>query len=241
MTAETSAPELSWVLPLFRTADQLRELLSRIHAASAGLVGSHEVILVDDACPDGSGAIAESIAARDPRVRVSRLAENRGQDDALREGLRLARGSWIVVLDADLQDPPEAIRQLWPLRDVHGEQVVFAVRTGAYTTPGRAITSQIYRIAISWVGGLPAGACLFALLGRRVVQRINAVAGDRVSLLALIAAAGTHFQTVQVRRAPREIGTSSYSALDRCEKAARSLWQMFAARRLHRSLGSSAP
>ena len=95
MSAEAAIhapPQLSWVLPLYRTAAQLEELVARIHCVSAGLRVRHEVILVDDACPEGSGALAMRIAARDPRLRVLRLARNHGQDRALMAGLRLSRG-----------------------------------------------------------------------------------------------------------------------------------------------------
>jgi glycosyltransferase involved in cell wall biosynthesis len=234
----SGTPQLSWVLPLYRTSDQLDELLSRIHKVSTDLVESYEIILVDDACPEDTGAKAEIIAATDGCTRVLRLVRNRGQDAALREGLRLSRGDWTMILDADLQDPPEAVRELWRLREVGTNGVVFAQRTGIYTSPGRHITSRLYRAAIERVGGLPRGACLFALLGRGTLRRINIVTGRRVSLLAIIAAAGARFVSVPIPRSPRATGVSGYSSLARCAKAARSLWQIFAARRLHRYLGT---
>lgn len=243
--SSSEAPQLSWVLPMFRTADQLRELLARIHAVSAELVEAHEIILVDDACPEGTGALAATIAATDVRVRLLRLASNRGQDAALREGLRLSRGEWTMILDADLQDPPEAVRQLWPLRQCG--DAVFVERTGTYTSAGRQITSRLYRAAIARVGRLPRGACLFALLGRPLVDRINVtITGRQVSLLALISAAGFGFSSIPIVRSPRASGVSSYSSFARCAKAMNSLWQMFVVRRLNGSVHtpsrpSSAP
>ena len=222
-------PELSWVLPLFRTADALRELVSRIDAVSGELGVASEIILVDDACPAGSGAIAEEIADSNPRVAVLRLPMNRGQDDALREGFRVCRGEWALILDADLQDPPEALRQLWPARGA-AMDCVFVHRTGSYTTPGRHFTSRIYRKLIERVGGLPPGACLFALLRRPLIDCINRATGERISLLALIAACGNRFASVPFERARRLRGASAYGSFARSAKAARSLWQIFLAR-----------
>jgi glycosyltransferase involved in cell wall biosynthesis len=235
------APQLTWVFPLFRTAEQLDELIERVHRVSTTLLLSYEIILVDDACPEDCGERAQSIAALDARVRVLRLARNVGQDAALRQGMRLSRGCWTLILDADLQDPPEALRQLWPLRDRDPGAVLFARRTGAYTSRGRQLTSRAYRAAVARVGGLPRGACLFALLGRDVVDKINCTVVERFSLLALIAASGTRFASVPILRATRAAGVSSYSSFARCSKAALSLWQVFAARRLRWPPGMTQP
>ena len=133
--------ELSWVLPLYRTAAQLDELVARIDRVSAALRLRHEVILVDDACPEGSGGLALRKADLDPHLRVLRLSPNQGQDRALIAGLRLSRGEWTVVLDADLQDPPEAMAELWPLCTA-AHDAVFARRTGNYSSRGRQATSR---------------------------------------------------------------------------------------------------
>jgi len=235
VTDTLSTPiELSWVLPLYRTSEQVDELLARIHDMSRTLGITAEVILVDDACPDGSGARAEHAALSDPRVRVLRLPLNRGQDAALRAGLRESRGQWAVILDADLQDPPEAIARLWPLR--HRFDIVFARRTGSYSQIARRVTSHLYRAAVAIVGGLPRGACLYALMSRPLVDRINQAGATRVSLLALMAAARGRSTSVPIVRSKRLHGESGYTSLARCTKAAASLWQMFAARRLNRVL-----
>lgn len=242
-TLPESLPQLSWVLPLYCTAECLAPLLARIREVSTGLVQSYEVILVDDACPQGSGTLAEAWAATDPHVRVLRLPANRGQDNALRQGLSLSRGEWTVIMDADLQDPPEAVRTIWPLR-MTGVEAVFANRTGRYHSGiGRRLAARAYRSAIAWIGGLPTGACLFALLSRPIVDRIRSSRSSprdsRISLLAQLAATRGRFDSVAVQRAPRFAGTSAYTTRATWAKAARSLWQTFAARRLHRPVRSS--
>jgi len=230
--APTSAvPQLSWVAPLFRTAAQLDELVARISQVSARLGLAYEIILVDDACPEGSGEIAQRLAQQHAHLRVLRLPANGGQDPAVRAGLRLARGDWAVILDADLQDPPEALERLWAQRDAM--DAVFTRRTGHYTTFGRRMTSRLYRRAIELVGDLPRGACLYVILSRPLVDRINAAGSARTTLLALIAAARMRHASVDIVRSPRMLGASAYTSFTRSAKAARSLWEMFAARRLN--------
>lgn len=229
------APELSWVLPLFRTSAQLPELLARIHTVSTelnanGLLATWEIILVDDACPEGSGALAQRLAANEPRLRVLRLARNHGQDGALRQGLKASLGAWALILDADLQDPPEALASLWPLRSSETD-AVFAERTGNYTSRGRHFTSRLYRAAVERAGRLPRGACLFVLLARPLVDRLNAAGAGHHALLSLIAANASSFASVPVARSKRLHGVSGYSSFRRCAKAIRSLWQMLSIRR----------
>jgi len=226
-----SRPDLSWVLPLFGTADFVDELVTRIARASDALGVAEEIILVDDACPHGSGRTADAVAKSNPSVRVLHLVSNIGQDSALREGLRLARGAWAVILDADLQDPPEAVAQLWSKR-TSNLGAIFAAREGRYTSTGRHFSSRVYRSVMRHLGGLPAGACLFVLVDRAVVDTIGATRRTPISLLASIAACRRPMLSVRVQRSPRLSGESAYPSWMRLRKAAGSIWQAILARRL---------
>jgi glycosyltransferase involved in cell wall biosynthesis len=164
-------------------------------------------------------------------VRVVRLQSNAGQDGALRAGLRTCRGDWAVLLDADLQDPPEGAAALWARKD-EGWDAIFAQRAGVYTTPARHFTSRLYRGLVSAVAGLPPRACLFVLLNRRLIDRIAATSRPRPSLLAAIAASRASCTSVEVMRAQRLQGKSAYTSLRRLDKGLASLWQVI----LHRHL-----
>jgi polyisoprenyl-phosphate glycosyltransferase len=182
-------------------------------------------------CPSGCGAGAHRPAPRRDRVRVLRLTSNAGQDGALRAGLQACHGEWAVLLDADLQDPPEGAAAGWE-RSQEGWDAIFAQRAGVYTTPARHRTSRLYRWLVSVVAGLPPGACLFVLLNRRLIDRIAATSRPRPSLLAAIAASRAACTSVTVTRAQRPQGRSAYTALRRLDKAWGSLWQVI----LHRHL-----
>lgn len=226
-----TAPELSWVLPLYGTAAHLDELLARLTRTAARLDVPYEIVMVDDACPEGSGSRAERAAAEMPLARVLRLPTNHGQDGALREGLRACRGKWAVLLDADLQDPPEAVVELWSQRGPDRD-VVFANRVGTYTTRARRLSSRIYRGLVRTMTGLPPGACLFVLVNRRLIDRIAATRRPRVSILAVIAASRSVCRSIPIERALRPSGRSAYDARRRWRKAIGSLWQMALARHL---------
>lgn len=233
--ARQPALELSWILPVYRTGEFVDELLRRIAQVSAALAIRHEIVLVDDACPAGGGDIAERAARLHRHVRVLRLPHNLGQDTALREGLRVARGDWAVMLDADLQDPPEALAALWAAR-APGIGVLFAARHGGYSSRTRWWTSRLYRAATRWVGRLPRGACLYMLIDRPTIDAIAATRRPRLSMLAAIAGVRTGTICVPIQRDRRPAGRSAYGHLRRLHKAIDSLWQMLLAFRLRRSL-----
>lgn len=232
-------PALSWILPLYRTRAQLDELILRVAAACRALEVPCEVLLVDDACPEGCAA---HLAARGlpAGMRLLRLPVNRGQDGALVAGLREAAGEWAVLLDADLQDPPEAVLDLWARRGTSVDDTVvdavFARRRGRYEPAGRLLTSYLYRGLASWLGGLPRGAGLFVLLHRRVIDRVVAGSDAAPSLLAAIAGAGRRFVSVPIERAARPGGASAYTGLMRLARALRSLVRMAGVRGRRRRL-----
>jgi dolichol-phosphate mannosyltransferase len=116
---------LSVVAPVYNEEGTIEEFYSRVRAALEGL--NFELVLVDDGSSDSSAAILERLAESDPRVRLVYLSRNFGHQTALTAGLDHARGDAVVMLDADLQDPPEVIpRMLDHWRS--GCDVVYAVR-----------------------------------------------------------------------------------------------------------------
>lgn len=121
------AVTLSVVVPIFNEVATVRELHARLTAAVSPL-GAYELLFVDDGSSDGSWQLLTDLAAGDSHVRLVRLSRNFGHQVALTAGIDAARGDAIVMIDGDLQDPPEVIPELvarW--RD--GYDVVYGVRT----------------------------------------------------------------------------------------------------------------
>ena len=119
---------LSVVAPVYNEEATIQEFYTRVCSALEGV--NFELVLVDDGSSDGSTASLDQLATNDPRVRVVYLSRNFGHQTALTAGLDHARGDAVVMLDADLQDPPELIARMldhWRA----GCDVVYAVREAA--------------------------------------------------------------------------------------------------------------
>jgi dolichol-phosphate mannosyltransferase len=101
---------ISVVVPVFREAACLAELHRRLKHTLASLTPDHEILFVEDGGDDDSWSIITELAAADVRTKGLKLTRNFGQHNAITAGLHHADGDWVAVMDADLQDPPEAIR-----------------------------------------------------------------------------------------------------------------------------------
>jgi glycosyltransferase involved in cell wall biosynthesis len=208
---------------VYCNAPSLGELATRVCAASSDAGVSHELIFVIDGSPDSSAEEAQDIARSDPAVGVLVLAFNHGQHRALRAGLAHCRGRSVVIMDADLQDPPEVIPSLLAeLGD--GVEVVFAGRHGRYQRIDRMISSRLFKIVQSFVCGLPTDAGTYAALTEAAVFRLleddtpgHMTLPQQIGLLAL------KHRSLPIRRAVRARGRSAYSSAFRLTVALRSL------------------
>jgi glycosyltransferase involved in cell wall biosynthesis len=220
-----AGPELSVVVPVYRNAATLAALHRRLRAVLEPL-GTHEILFVDDGCPDGSRAVLQELAASDRRVAALVLDHNVGQHHAILAGLAHARGEWVVVMDADLQDPPEAIPDLLRAGGT-GARAVFAGRRGNYEAAGRLATSRLFKRALHRLCGVPSDAGCFVALHRSLVTRLLELGGPRPFVVAMIGCTGLPSISVPVEREARASGTSAYSGWGRARSAASALiWLM---------------
>jgi dolichol-phosphate mannosyltransferase len=139
--------EYSIVIPVHNEAECLRELYSRLYAVLEDLPGEAELVFVDDGSTDLSHDILNELVDRDPRVRVIQLSRNFGHQIAITAGLDAASGRAVVIMDADLQDPPEVVPELvagWR----EGFDIVSAVREERQgeTWFKRVTASLFYRV-----------------------------------------------------------------------------------------------
>jgi polyisoprenyl-phosphate glycosyltransferase len=224
---EIVAVDLSVVVPVYRNAATVGELSRRIRQTCLEHELSVEIVFVDDACPEGSLVTLRGLAAEDDRIRVIALERNVGQNRAVVAGLAQVRGRAAVIMDADLQDPPEAIPRL--LAALGDSPVVFAGRRGLYQSRWRMLTSRVFK-RLLWVVSrmrVPPDAGLFVALRREAVESLLALDDPDPYVIALIARTGGAVTSVPVPRAHREDGRSSYDGAERARVARRALASMW--------------
>jgi polyisoprenyl-phosphate glycosyltransferase len=120
-------PALSVVAPCYNEQEALPEFVRRVGAVLDGIGGTSEIVLVDDGSHDSTWDIMTEAAARDPRIVAVQLMRNHGHQLALTAGLTVCRGERILIIDADLQDPPELLPDMMALID-QGADVVYGQR-----------------------------------------------------------------------------------------------------------------
>ena len=218
MTAqEESRPLLSVVIPVLDEEQGLPELRERLMSQLATADGPVEVVYVDDGSTDGSAQLIESwIAAGDPAVLVS-LSRNFGMEIAMSAGLDHARGEYVALMHADLQDPPELVPQMLAAAR-EGADVVYARRIGREESwLKRTLATGFYtlmeRLARTPYQG-QAGD--FRVMSRRVVDEIRRMPERRRFLRGMVAWVGYEQVPVDYRRAGRAQGRgASYPQLFR--------------------------
>ena len=215
---------ISVVVPVYRNADTLAPLAERLAAALSGR--DWTLRLVVDACPGGSAEVARRLAEADARVRVTELPVNGGQHAALARGLadEADADAW-VCLDADLQDPPEAVPQLLDRLAAGDVGAVFAGRRGAYESPLRRMTGTLHRRVAARLTGLPPDAGAFVAMDRTVRTAVVAevLAGRAPSVVLAVARARRPVVSVPVARDVRPVGDSAWTASARLRQSVRSL------------------
>jgi glycosyltransferase involved in cell wall biosynthesis len=164
---------VSVVVPCYQEAGTLDQLHQAISAGVAAAPDEFEIIYVDDGSSDDTLGTVRKIAADDPRVRYISFSRNFGKESAMLAGLRYARGDAVVIMDADLQHPPELLGRMVELHRQGFDQVV-ARRDRAGEAFARTFLSRaFYRLVNKWIEvRLVDGAGDFRLLSRRVVDAI---------------------------------------------------------------------
>ena len=212
------------VTPVYGNAPTLDELARRVASALDQVDVSWTLRFVVDASPDDSLAVAHGLAVADSRLSVTTLTVNVGQNRALLAGLAVApeggADAW-VCLDADLQDPPEAVPTLLARLAKGDAGVVFAGRRGAYESRSRLLTGTVHRAAMARLTGVPRDAGAFLALDRP--SRDTLLTLSPPSIVAGIGAARIRAASVPVVRSPRPSGHSAWTSTARLRQSGRAL------------------
>jgi glycosyltransferase involved in cell wall biosynthesis len=212
---DAEPPLVSVVVPVFNEQEGLAELQRRIDEALAGI--EHEVVYVDDGSADSSAALLEALARERDEIVLVRLSRNYGMEIAMSAGMDHARGDWVALLHADLQDPPELIGEML-VRARSGADVVYARRIGRdESLVKRTLATAFYRV-MERIARTPyqGQAGDFRLMSRRVVDALRTMPERRRFLRGMVAWVGYEQVPIEYRRAGRHAGRgASYPALIR--------------------------
>jgi polyisoprenyl-phosphate glycosyltransferase len=205
-------PTFTIIAPIYNELENIPELYPRMREVMDRTGEPWELILVDDGSTDGSTALIRKLAENDARVRPVIFARNFGHQIAVTAGVDFARGDAVIIIDADLQDPPEVILQLidkWR----EGYEVVYAVREERQgeswfkKTTASLFYRMIYRITDV---DIPMDAGDFRLMDRKVVEVLKHMREKHRFLRGMSAWVGFKQVGVSYKRQPRFAGETKY-------------------------------
>lgn len=207
------ATELSVVAPVYGCRGCLEDLADQIEVAVRELGISFEVILVDDASPDGAWQRIEELSVSRPWLRGLRLSRNFGQHSAISAGIEHARGKWTVVMDCDLQDVPAEIPALYRKAIDGRYDVVFAQRLERQDTLMKRLSSWGFFAVLGWLTGVPQdpSTANFGIYHRKVIDAVRHMPERDRSFPLMVKWAGFRTTTLAVKHQQRTEGSSSYT------------------------------
>jgi len=204
---------LSVVIPAYNEQDNVRKVYERLSAVMGRIGLQWELIFSVDPCTDRTEELILELRREDPRVKMLRFSRRFGQPMATMAGLEASGGDAVVVIDCDLQDPPELIPDLVE-RWREGNDVVYAQRRtrAGETLPKRIVAAIGYRVIkrIADVD-IPPNTGDFRLMSRRVVDNVVALKESHGFLRGLVGLVGFRQASVLYDRDPRVAGTSKYN------------------------------
>jgi dolichol-phosphate mannosyltransferase len=203
----------SLIIPIYNEADTIREMYRRVSAVMDQLEGSGELILINDGSHDQSLSLIRELHQKDSRVCYLSFARNFGHQTAVTAGLNFARGQAVVILDADLQDPPElvpAMLEKWQ----QGYQVIYGQRTQRRQESWfKRMTAYVFYRLLRYLADveIPTDTGDFCLIDRQVVDILNAMPERNRYIRGLRSWVGFRQTAITFVRDPRFAGEVKYT------------------------------
>lgn len=210
---DSGRPDLSVVIPSYGCVGCLEELCGRLQQTLAGMGKTFEVVIVDDRSPDNSWALTEHLTQRFTAVRGVRLSRNFGQQLAITAGLASAQGRNVVVMDCDLQDPPELIPELYRKLQEGGHDLVLGRRIERTHSKFRQLMAKLYFRIMQAATREPIDGSYgtFSILSRKVVDAFLQFSERERHYLLILRWLGFNAGTIDYGHAERYAGESSYN------------------------------
>lgn len=204
--------DISVVIPVYGCKAALPELHRRLTESLSQITNEYEIILVDDNCPQNSWKEIVKICQKDEKVKGFHLSRNFGQIRAITAGLDKSKGDWIVVMDCDLQDRPEAIVELYQ-KAQEGYDVVFARRTERVDTAVTKFLSKTFYKVYGYFtdGAFDSSICNFSISKRKVINSYCSMREHNRAFTMFIRWLGFKETAIDLKADARFEGTSSYN------------------------------
>lgn len=206
-------PKYSFIIPVYNEEENIPILYKRLCAVIQELDGASELLFVNDGSTDASGKLIRNLQKHDKRVSFISLARNFGHQIAVTAGLNYVRGEAIIILDADLQDPPELVPAMikkWK----EGNKVIYAERTYRHKERlSKRFTAFIFYRILKHLAEvpIPADAGDFCLLDRKIVDILNSMPESNRYIRGLRAWVGFKQTAVKYERDSRFAGKAKYT------------------------------
>ena len=204
--------KLSIVAPCYNEEKVLPEFVSRVTAVARSLGCPYEILLVNDGSRDHTLAVALRLAQNDPHLRVANFFRNFGHQAAVTAGLDLADGDAVVLIDSDLQDPPEVISEMFA-RWRDGADVVYGQRrTRSGESAFKLVTAKLFYRLLSWTTdrSIPKDTGDFRLMDRQVVNVLKLMRERHRFIRGMVSWVGGRQEAVMYDRQARFAGATSY-------------------------------
>jgi glycosyltransferase involved in cell wall biosynthesis len=200
---------ISIVIPVYLNETTLKPLYEELKNTFLHLGHPYEIIFVNDASPDGSEEVLQEIAGKDSSVQVLSLETNHGQHAAVLKGFEICQGEIVLVMDADLQDPPDFIPLLLEKK---GYDVIFAGRHGNYESFVRLFTSKVFKWLMHKICHIPKDAGMFFAISKQAAKKIRHIEMVPPFIPALIGLADLTSSSIPFERVARKDGKSAYTS-----------------------------
>lgn len=203
---------LSIVAPCYNEESGLPEFIRRVQAVCTGLDCTHEIVLVNDGSHDGTLAVALELAAQDATIRVINLLRNFGHQSAVTAGLDIAQGDAVVLIDSDLQDPPEVITAMVAAWQAGADVAYGQRRNREGETTFKLYTAKLfYRLLQGMTNSnIPADTGDFRLMDRRVVGVLRGMRERHRFIRGMVSWVGGKQVAIAYDRKPRFAGETKY-------------------------------
>ena len=209
----TVKPEFSVIIPIYNEEENILELYRRLLSVIEK-IGTFEIIMVDDGSKDRSWEMIKDLHEKDSRIKGISFSRNFGHHIAITAGIDYARGSAVILMDGDLQDPPEEIPKLWKKFN-EGYELVYGIRKEKKDSLLKRITSFIFWWLINKLSGIdiPKNQTLLRIFDRKILYVLKGMRERARFIHGMMAWTGFKTSLQEVEHAPRKHGVSKYNVV----------------------------